>query len=205
MTQGKKISEIFGISEEKLLEDVRKTCLELKKIEARHKLAKLILEGPVELRYAPPETKGMLIYQLSNDSFGDWARSGFGIGENYLANQKAAIQYILKRWSHTRSDFDNIIQHMSHDGVKGNYSQNLSRLRRFFSQELPGGRDLPGIDSSHSNDFDIWVNQLTALLKNEPTPGFPVVASDSIQYAMQRDHNTSHPLFASTGKNSFYA
>lgn len=54
------------------------------------------------------------------------------------------------------------------------------------------------------NDFDNWYKNLTALLKEEPTRGFPVSHSDSYQYALQRGENEDHPLLASSGDRAFY-
>lgn len=202
---GESVEKRFGMVADDLTMKVREINASFEEAEERQRLAQRILADPEALRYAPPETKGMLIHQLCNDGNIDWAKSGFGIGDNFLRDQKLAIQQILRRWSHTRKDCRNVIQHMSPNGRKGSYEANLARLQRFFREEAPYNRDLPGIDSRHGDDFDAWYDQLTAMLKGEPTRGYPVMPSDSIQYAMQRDANLDHPLFASTGDRAFYA
>lgn len=74
-----------------------------------------------------------------------------------------------------------------------------------MNKEMPVNVDLPGVSTHHVEDFDIWYEKLSASLKNEPTRGFHIVPSDSIQYAMQRSRNFDHPLFASVGDGAFYA
>ncbi|QBQ38492.1 hypothetical protein [Pseudoduganella plicata] len=202
---GESVEKRFGMAADKLTVKVREVNAMFDEAEERQRLAQRILSDPEALRYAPPETKGMLIHQLCNDGNIDWAKSGFGLGDNFLRDQKLAIQYILRRWSHTRTDCRNVIQHMTANGRKGNYEENMARLQRFFREEAPFNRDLPGVDSRHGEDFDAWYNQLTAMLMDEPTRGFPIMPSDSIQYAMQRDAGMDHPLFASTGDRAFYA
>jgi len=202
---GESVEKRFGMAADTLAVKVRQVNAMFDAAEERQRLAQRILSDPDALRYAPPETKGMLIHQLCNDGNIDWAKSGFGLGDDFLRDQKLAIQYILRRWSHTRTDCRNVIQHMTANGRKGNYEENMARLQRFFREEAPFNRDLPGIDSRHGEDFDAWYNQLTAMLMDEPTRGYPIMPSDSIQYAMQRDAGMDHPLFASTGDRAFYA
>lgn len=204
INSGELVEKQFGLLEQEIDNAIDAINNELAKAEARQKLARQILRDPDALRYAPPETKGMLIYQLSRYSGVDWKKSGFGIGDNFLLDQKEAIKRILL-WSHTRSDCNNVIQHMTVRGMKGSYATNLAHLRRFLSSEAPRDLDLPGIDTRHGKDFDAWFNGLTASLKIDPTRGHPVARSDGIVYALQRDGTGDHPMFASTGDQAFYA
>jgi hypothetical protein len=201
---GDAIEKQFGLFEDDLRDFVRAIDTALAKAEARQQLAARVLSDPEALRYAPPETKGMLIYQLSRHDGVDWAKSGFGLGDNFLGAQKEAIRRILG-WSHTRSDCNNVIQHMSAKGTKGDFVDNYVHIRRFLSSEAPRDFNLPGIDSRHGKEFDNWYKRLTANLKLEPTRGHPVVRNDSPTYALQRDGLGDHPLFASTGSRGFYA
>jgi len=201
--RGEAIEKQFGMLEQLIIERVNAIDAALAKADARQQLAQRIISNPETLRYAPPETKGMLIYQLSRHGGVDWAKSGFGIGSDFLRDQKEAIKHILL-WSHTRADCNNIVQHMSAQGVKGNYAANLAHIRRFLSAEAPRDLDLPGIDSRHGKDFDEWYNHLRADLKTVPTRGYPVARSDTTEYALQRDGRGDHPLFASSGDRAFY-
>lgn len=202
--KGEGIEKEFGMLERDISDAINSIKTALDNAEARQQLARRILSDPDTLRYAPPETKGMLIYQLSLHGGIDWAKSGFGVGRDFLRDQKDAIRHILL-WSHTRAGCKNVIEHMSARGIKGDYEKNLARIRRFLSSEAPRDLDLPGIDSRHGKDFDDWYNRLRADLKTEPTRGYPVVRSDSTEYALQRDGRGDHPLFASAGDRAFYA
>jgi hypothetical protein len=201
---GEAIEKQFGLQRKNLQDLVDAIDEALAKAEARQQLAARVLSDPEALRYAPPETKGMLIYQLSRHDRVDWAKSGFGLGDNFLHMQKEAIRRIL-RWSHTRADCNNIIQHMNAAGTKGDFVDNYVHIQRFLSSEAPRDLNLPGIDSRYGREFDNWYKGLTANLKMEPTRGHPVVRNDSPTYALQRDGLGDHPLFASTGHRGFYA
>lgn len=202
--QGKSISKLFGMLEADLNEAVDSIKEKLQSsTTAREQLAQNILSDPEALRYAPPETKGMLIHQLSNDSDIDWKKTDFIADSGFFREQKDAVKHILQRWSHTQSDCNNVIQHISASGQKGDYAQNIARLEKFFKVEAPGNINLA--NSSHAEDFNQWYGDLLAVLKEEPTRGFPIVPSDSVQYAMQRDYDRDHPLFSSQGERSFYA
>lgn len=205
ISEGKAIEEQFGMLKTDMEKAVKVIRDGFVRAEVRQQLAHRILSDPEALRYASPETKGMLIYQLSRHSSADWATSGLGLGDNFLYIQKAAIKYILRRWSHTRADCNNVIQHIAAHGERGDLESNRARLNRFFSAEAPHDLDLPGIESHHGQDFDDWYNKLTASLKIEPTRGYPVVPSDSVAYALQRDGLDDHLMFASSGDRAFYA
>lgn len=206
IAEGRDIASNFGILESEINERMKVILGKLALPEGRMQLAQNILSNPEALRYAPSESKGMLIYQLCRDfDMKDWVKKGIEGGGDFLRGQKEAIELILKRWSHTRSDCNNIVQHMSPDGDKGSYDANLTRLRSFFNQDAL--RDLPSVASVNQEDkeFDHWYDQLMASLKDEPTRGFPIVPADSFEYAMQRDDNCDHPLFSAIGDRALYA
>ncbi|GGC17288.1 hypothetical protein [Pseudoduganella buxea] len=205
IVQGNNILNNFGMVESELALKIRQVKSKFSDAKARHQLAQRILADPEALRYAPPETKGMLIHDLCSNNNVDWMQSGFGIGNSYLIEQKSAIKKILMQWSHTRTECENTIQHISADGAKGSYLANLARLKRFLNQELPGNIDLPGVNTQHGEDFDVWYEKLSASLKDGPTRGFHIVPSNSLQYAMERNKDFDHPLFASAGEGAFYA
>lgn len=169
--------------------------------QARRDLAKKILTEPQALRHAVPEAKGQLLYQLTRFNIVDGAMTG--LGQSYLADQKAAVLLILK-WSHTKRDLENVIQHMSPKGKKHkNMEIPMSELRAFLATEGPSGINIPGINATWDEDFDSFYNKLHASLMSEPTRGFAVNRSDSMAYTLAKNEH-DHPLFASTGPSAYY-
>ncbi|AOY01994.1 hypothetical protein [Jeongeupia sp. USM3] len=200
----------------------------LDKAEARQQLAKRILATPFALKYSPPETRGMLIYRLSRHGGADAVVTGGGVGDRYLPAQRKAILHILRQ-AQTKADIDNIIQHIGPSGEKGSFDAKLASLKNFFKLEAVGNLDVPLIDSSYDDlfrddyqsrpgqgmgdgklaqaggDFGQWYDHVYASLKNEPTRGLPMMANDTIQYALQRQGQDDHPMFALAGHNAYYA
>lgn len=199
---GMKITDGFGMTELALDGKVFEINKALENSNARKQLAERVRANSDYFRYAPPETKGMVIYQLCR--FENMDDSSTDFHDDLLVIQKNAIKHVLESWSHTRADCDNVIQHMSPLGKKGSYSDNLRRLRDFYNKKVPGDRKLSEINSQIEN-FDRWHGELLASLKEKPSCGFPVVQSNSTRYAMQRDDSTNHPLFSSSGDKAFYA
>jgi hypothetical protein len=90
----------------------------------------------------------------------------------------------------TKRDFDNIIQHMSASGNKGNLDKNRKQVVNFLDMSVFG-------DAKQDNEMEDFYNDLQAMLKDEPTRGWPMVANDSVQYALQRSRGTDHTMYAS--------
>lgn len=169
---------------------------------ARRDLAKKILAEPQALRHAVPETKGQLLYQLTRFNVVDGVATG--LGQSYLADQKAAVLLILK-WSHTKRDLENVVQHMKPQGDKHKDIQTpMSELRAFLATEGPSGINIPGVNATWDEDFDLFYNKLHASLMSAPTRGFAVNRSDSPAYTLAKDEH-DHPLFASTGPAAYYS
>ena len=204
IASGKDILSNFGVDQTEIERRVAQILAALKKTGARKQLASRILSEPELLRYAPPETKSMLIYQLADSQLAAVSAMP-GLEDSSLRDQKLAISHLLGRWSHTQSDLNNVIQHISAEGNRGDYSANLASLRSFFGDAMPRDADLAGILNLDGQSFDEWHECLLANLKDEPTRGFPVAPSDSFEYAMQRDDGRDHPLFSSSGTYAYYA
>lgn len=170
--------------------------------QARRDLAKKILAEPQALRHAVPETKGQLLYQLTRFNIADGAMTG--LGQSYLADQKAAVLLILK-WSHTKRDLENVVQHMSPEGKKRKSMEtSMNELRAFLATEGPSGINIPGVNATWDEDFDSFYKKLHASLMSEPTRGFAVNRSDSPAYTLAKNEK-DHPLFASTGPSAYYS
>lgn len=157
---------------------------------ARVQLMNRVMSESDMLQYATPEAKGIMIYQLTRhwklaDGI-DPKNHSFG---RYYGARKDAVVRILK-WSHTKRDLDNVVQHISPDGSKGSLDDNRAALRRFLDMSLYGA---PTGDGQQMQNY---YDNLQAMLKLEPTPGYAVAPADSAEYAYQAAAGP-HPLYES--------
>lgn len=148
--QGEKIEEYFlettkGL--EKLFADAE---LNYRRAQASYDLGKSILANPKNTLFSPPETKGILIYQLTRHGKESFMAEP-GLGSGYLRTQKQAVLAILRQ-TQLKADIENVIQHVNAKGSKGDFKTNLNKLKAFFKLEGPGGMDFPGT-TTHEDDF----------------------------------------------------
>ncbi len=233
--QGEKIEEYFLETTSGLKKLFADAELNYRRAQASYDLGKSILANPKTTLFSPPETKGILIYQLTRHGKGSFIAEP-GLGSAYLRTQKQAVLAILRQ-TQLKSDIENVIQHVNAKGSKGDFTNNLNELKTFFKLEGPGGMDFPGttthedqfqehmrkvgftgwqlsaargslgseIDQIAMNgDFGCWYSKVTDTIKDEPTRGYVAVANNSMQYALQRDAEDDHPLFASSN-GGFYS
>lgn len=233
--QGKKIEQYFLNTTDDLIQLFVDMEKDYRKARASYDLGQRILANPNQTRFSPPESKGILIYQLTRHGKESFMVEP-GLGSGYLCTQKGAVLAILRQ-TQLKADIENVIQHIGADGSKGSFSTNLNMLNKFFALEGPGGMDFPGtttqedqfqeymnkagftgqqlsaarqslggeIDQIAMNgDFGGWYEQVTGTLKEDPTRGYVAVANNSMEYALQRDMDKDHPLFASA-EGGFYS
>lgn len=196
------------------------------------KLAQRVISSPDGVRFTTPESKGMLIYQLTRFGSVSWALDGGGFGSDYLPTQRKAVLVVLRQ-AHVVNDLKNVIQHIDREGKKIGLDRNLAELQRFFAAEGPGGLNIPGTRTPYSDefqgmvrksidpnfvamgntgqvdaiamngDFAGWYDKVLPSLMTEPVRGQPAIASSDPGYALLRDVSRDHPLFAST-EGGFY-
>lgn len=85
--------------------------------------------------------------------------------------------------------------------------QKIMHRAGYTGQQLSAARQSLGgeIDQIAMNgDFGGWYEQVTGTLKEDPTRGYVAVANNSMEYALQRDMDRDHPLFASA-EGGFYS
>lgn len=85
--------------------------------------------------------------------------------------------------------------------------QDILKRAGFIGQQLSAARQSVGgeVDQIAMNgDFGGWYETVTGTLKEESTRGYVAVANNSVEYAMQRDMDRDHPLFASVD-GGFYS
>lgn len=218
--EGRAIDNYFA---RELDEAVKTWETKFAKADANIALGQSILAKPESVRYGPPETKGMLLYQLTRFSFANWLKDGTGahLGDDYLPTQRKAALMVLRQ-AQTKADMDNIIQHIGPLGEKGDHQANMELLKRFFAAEGPRGLDVPFNRTQYQNDFQdmrrrlgdkdflamegdfgAWYDATHAALADEMRRGYAALDNSTLEYALQKDMARDHPLFASS-ERGFY-
>lgn len=148
----------------------------------RIQLMNRVLANPKTLEYAPPETKGMILYQLTRH--GVLTKS---LSANYdwdsldtLGRRKRAVMTVANK-ARDKAEFRNICQHMTVDGAKDSkgWEANYLHLQRFLDM----GIDTRDADGELREYFE---NNLAALydrLYDQPVLGYPFVDNDAPMYA----------------------
>ncbi|WP_191628912.1 hypothetical protein [Pandoraea terrae] len=182
---------------------------------ARVQLAERILSGPEPLHCAIPETKGMLICQLTRQGNSIADAGDVYADSSYMRSKKRAVMALLKG-TNIKSEYHNIIQHIAEDGAKGDFDKNLSELASFFGQESIAGLNVTGYKSPFfgmpdiarepvvvHGDFLEWHAAFYEHLMDRVPHGYALTDATSPAYEILRDGN-DHPQFASTGWNAYY-
>jgi hypothetical protein len=220
--EGKVVEKYFGTADHFIHDRLVRWDTAFAKADACLALGNRILATPEKVRFSPPETKGMLIHQLTRFSAANWTEAGLGLFDNYLPTQRKAVLAVLRQ-AQTKADMENIIQHIDAQGAKRDYQAKLEDLKRFFAAEGPHGFDMPGTRTQYQDDFQnqmrrvgnkdfvamngdfgVWYEEMYASLKDDMTRGYPALDNSTLQYAMQKDMGRDHPLFASS-EGGFYS
>ena len=191
---GDKIEAILAREKQNIEDTFNNIVKELDKADRRAQLMNRILSNPHLLQYSTPETKGMIIYQLTRYNKADWAERSNHKGLSVFGHRKDAIKHVL-RWAQTKSECDNIIQHMSADGTKGNHKTNFDNIVEFFALEAPKNIDIPVYNSLYDEDFLRWYEKLQERLKPSPTRGYKIAQNDMPEYQQQMIAMRDHPKF----------
>jgi hypothetical protein len=232
VAQGREVGAFFGRQLEQLQDIVDDFDRKFAKADECIRLAQRVIANSDAVRFTAPESKGMLIYQLTRFGAVSWAIDGAGWGNDYLPTQRKAVLAVLRQ-AHIVNDLKNVIQHIGSRGAKADLQTNLGELRRFFAAQGPGGLDVSGTRTLYQDqyqnlvrsfdphfiasgpaapadmlamngDFDAWYDTVLASLMDEPVRGQMAIASSDPGYALLRDGGQQdHPLFASTA-GGFY-
>lgn len=227
VAEGKDVAAYFGRSDTEISQAVRDWNTKFQREAATLSLAQRILASTEQVRFTTPESKGMLIYQLTRFGAVSWALDGGGLGNGYLPTQRKAVLAVLRQAT-LANDLKNVIQHIHPQGQKLSLERNLSELKKFFAAEGPGGMDIPGTRTNFSDvlqemvrkvdphfiamgpsgqvdqlamngAFDAWYEAVLPSLMEEPVRGHVALASSDPSYALLRDGpQKDHPLYAST-------
>lgn len=150
--EGRAIEAYFGAIDKSLEASVKRLDTEFAKADACLALGRKVLAKPDAIRFSTPESKGMVIYQLTRFSGANWVADGGGLFDGYLPTQRRAVLAVLRQ-TQLKSDIENVIQHIGPDGGKADFHQNLENLKRFFAAEGPRGLDVPGSRTGYQDDF----------------------------------------------------
>ncbi len=232
VVEGKEVAAYFGTQLELAKGGLEKAVLDwntkFRQESETLALAQRVLSNLDRIRFTTPESKGMLIYQLTRFGAVSWALDGGGLGSAYLPTQRKAVLAVLRQAT-ISNDLKNVIQHIQKEGKKVSLDRNLNELRNFFAAEGPGGLNVPGTHTDYQDefqkmvrktidphfiamgpagqvdklamngDFQAWYEAVLPSLMDEPVRGQVALASSDPGYALLRDGpQKDHPLFASS-------
>jgi len=189
---------------------------------ARQAMVDNINRGPAWLPHATPETRGMLIYQITRHASPThmrdipWANLSDGTWTNpevhYLPDHKAAICKIMSTVL-TASGWDNVMQHMTERGDRSSRDsgKNEGDVLRFLNDgvslaDLPSVFDAlnetgpvakpMGKDKGTGNKYlDKYLKYRAALREKFPK-GYRIAALDTPEFRMYpTDQDARHPEF----------
>lgn len=180
-------------------DDVLKDLLkQFEKEEARIQLMNRVLSRPRILDFSPPETKAMILYQLTRHS---WLTKTVLVGENQglspetLKRRKEAVLVVCKK-ARSKAEFRNIMQHMTANGRKRaeDWETSFDHVKRFMNM----GYDPADYDQQVKDYFEALptehppLDALYTRLYDEPVLGYAFVDNDERQYlanAQTGDHD----------------
>ena len=169
--------------------------------------------------HATPETKGMLLYQITRHGVASHARDlpspGGALDEwqlHFLPNHKKAICTIMKTVQ-TKAEWDNVMQHMTSQGTKSDKpaGENEGDVLRFLNNgvSLPPlgpiferlNRTLPWLESvsgkkGTGNAFlDEYLGYRSKPMDDFPR-GYKIASLDTPAFGLLRAHDGApHPQF----------
>jgi len=161
VAEGHEIAAYFGRTEKALGDLVQFWDNKVKKEAEGLALAQRILANPERVRFTTPESKGMLIYQLTRFGAVSWGLDGGGLGNAYLPTQRKAVLMVLRQAT-IANDLKNVIEHIHPQGIKASpesLNRNLAELKSFFAAEGPGGLNFPGTRTVYENEFQGMVRK----------------------------------------------
>lgn len=161
VVEGQELASYFGQVERSLTKAVDDFGIKLQKESNNLALARRVLTNPERVRFTTPESKGMLIYQLTRFGAVSWGLDGGGLGNAYLPTQRKAVLAVLRQAT-IANDLKNVIEHIHPQGVKASpesLNQNLAELKSFFAAEGPGGLNFPGTRTEYEKEFQGMVRK----------------------------------------------
>ncbi|MGH8086165.1 MAG: hypothetical protein ACREPV_12985 [Lysobacter sp.] len=191
---GKDIVEAIDRFEDNIAKAAIEIVDQLEDEAERVQLMNRVLANPQVLEYAPPETKGMILYQLTRHSM--LTKTVF-LPQNQgivpalvetLDRRKESVLTVIRK-ARSKAEYRNILQHMTVDGSKE--ARDWKAVETQVQEFLDMGMDMKGMDEQmldHGRSLAAIYNTLY----NQPILGHPFMDNDQKRYlanAMRGDHD----------------
>jgi hypothetical protein len=180
---GKDVKQFLHETADQIDAAVVKVLGIMDKTDSRNTLATRVLSDSSMLRHSTPETKGMLLYQLTRHGKADWVDNDNYERGDAFHDRKRAVLTIL-RWVQTDKELKNVLHRVTARGTKSEGS-----WRGLIVKFLKLGYD----------DMDDELLRLEKRLKTQPSRGHAVAYNDSHQYEM---YTSDSPRFAMASAES---
>lgn len=170
-----------------------------------------VLGEPEELEYAPPETKGMILYRLTRHG-----KLTKALSSNYdwtsietLGRRKRAILTVCKK-VRSRAEFRNVMQHMTKSGGEDprGWELNLQQVKDFldygiapndYDGELQDFFDDLPLAMRESEGEGFQLDAMYARLYDHPISGYAFVDNDSPIYIARAEMGTHDGFMVAGG------
>lgn len=199
--QGKEFVEAVEVFGGDVREVLAELVRQMEKESERVTLMNRVLANPRALEYAPPETKGMIVYQLTRHSVMTktlFLPANQGVVPptiEFLDRRKQAVLTVMKK-ARSKAEFRNILQHMTPDGSKDpkGWQANNEHVQRFLDM----GIDFKDMDRQLL-DFESNLSALYQRLYDEPLLGYAFVDNDAPVYLARATRGRHHDGFMVAG------
>lgn len=183
--------EMFGDEFDQALNTVR---AQFEKESERVTLMNRVLDSPQVLDYAPPETKGMILYQLTRHGtltktvFLPANQGAVSPLEETLDRRKQAVLKVIRK-ARSKAEYRNILQHMTAGATKVSWQASEAHVQRFLDYGIDR-KDLDGQMRRHERSLAVIYDGLY----DAPVLGYPFVDNDRPQYALNamRGHHEGY-------------
>ncbi|QYF93564.1 hypothetical protein KY495_23385 [Massilia sp. PAMC28688] len=177
---GKQAADFMKYTSQQIADEVGVVLRIMDKTEARDALATRILTDDSMLRRATPETKGMLLYQLTRHDKTDWVNPDNYQKADAFHNRKKAVLRVLQ-WVQTTREWNNVFQHMHPRGerIDGSHYGTVEKFMKL------GYRDM---------DDDL--ERIKARLHDAPARGYAFAANNTMMYEMNSEDNPHYAMAA---------
>lgn len=184
--------DAFGDAFEQALDVLQQ---QLEKEEDRIELMNRVLANPKALEYAPPETKGMVLYQLTRHS-----KVTFLLPQNQgltphlietLDRRKQSVLTVIRK-ARSKAEYRNILQHMTADGRKDarGWRVNEAQVQEFLNMYA----DMKDMDAQMLRHEQSLAG-IYGRLYDQPVLGHPFIDNDRPRYlanTLRGDHDGFH-------------
>ncbi|MGY0557400.1 hypothetical protein [Lysobacter sp. A421] len=191
---GKELADTIETYGDRTLDVARDVFTQLENEVERVELMNRVLADPEVLEYVPPETKGMILYQLTRHSM--WTKTVF-LPENQgvvpvlvetLDRRKQSVLKVIRK-ARSKAEYRNILQHMTAAGSKD--ADGWQANERHVQSFLDIGVDMKDMDGRMQR-HERSLAAIYDTLYDQPILGHPFVDNDQPRYlvnALRGDHD----------------